>query len=110
MNTVERYWNTYMPTSLTRFELQIPIYDNISQPTQYNAVRTFLTGLQGLTTYIASNGYVNGSSPEVLIVYGLITTAQQAAALNLLTTLNASLAAAGSPAILCTIHTVTSEP
>lgn len=99
-----------MGTSLTRFELQIPIYDNLSQPTQYNAIQNFLAGLAALTTYISSEGFVNGNIPQIQIVYGLITVAQQSAALNLLNTLNSALVGASSPTVLCTINTVQTQP
>ena len=99
-----------MPTSLTRFEVQLPIYDNFTQTAQYNAVNTFITNLLAMTSYVEYEGYVNGVTPQIRIIYGLITVAQQPAALNLLTTLNNTLVAAGSPTVLCTTNTVNTQP
>jgi hypothetical protein len=94
-----------MPAALTRFEVQIPLSDDAAQQ---SAVGSFLTNLGGLTSYIANTEFVHSGAASIftLRVYGHITSAQQAAALSLLNTLNAAL---GSP-VLCVIFPVTGEP
>ena len=97
-----------MATSLTRFEVQLPLFaDGTSQA---NAVNTFLSNVLTLCPYIQNDGYIHQQDgvtvTQVRLVYGLITTLQQAAALAFLVTLNTSL----GQNVLCTINTVSSEP
>lgn len=96
-----------MATNLTRFEVQLPLFaDGTSQQT---AVNQFLTNVNTLCDLILSTTYVNkvnGTQVYTQLVYGLITTAQQATALGFLNTLNTALGFN----VLCTINTVTSEP
>lgn len=96
-----------MSTILTRFELQIP-QDN--DPNHQAAVTTFLDNLGTLCKFTYSNQYLltnlETQGQQVAIVYGLITSTQQATALGFLNTLNTAL---GSN-ITCIVWQVTSEP
>lgn len=97
-----------MATVMTRFEIQIPLTNN---PNQQAAVNTFLDNIGTLCKFTYNAQYVYSShdlgvGQYTALVYGLITAAQQAAALGFLNTLNTAL---GTP-VLCTVNNVTTEP
>lgn len=96
-----------MATAFTRFELQIP---QDTDPNHQAAVTTFLDNLGTLCKFTYSGQYLytnlETQGEQVAIVYGLITTAQQATALGYLNTLNAALGAN----VTCIVWPVTSEP
>lgn len=95
-----------MSQSLTRFEIQLPLFSDGSSGQQ--ATDQFVTSMSTLCTvcqYSAFTG-TRTNPGEVTILYGLITAGQQSTALGYLTTLNTSL---GSN-VVCTVNAVTSEP
>lgn len=101
-----------MATTLTRFDVELPFYDPTANPTQYNAVQTFLTNIASIAyggLYYQYNMYAYNSSGYVResnFTSGFITSAQQATALGYLNTLNAALGFN----VLCIVYVVTVEP
>ncbi len=96
-----------MAANFTRFEVQIPLYSDGTP--EADAVNVFKSSLLTLNQFVSNDAYINetdGSIRQVHLIYGLITVAQQSAALGFLNTLNASL----GTNVLCTVNTVTSEP
>jgi ketopantoate hydroxymethyltransferase len=96
-----------MATNLTRFEIVLPNVDTGSAAD--NAIQQFLTNMKTLCQLVMYTAYIYpqaGGLTQQNVLYGLITTAQQATALGYLNTLNAAL---GSN-VLCTINAVTQEP
>jgi hypothetical protein len=99
-----------MATNLIRFEIVVPNVD-IGSPADI-AIDNFINNMLTLTQLVMSTSYVypqggnNTNFVEHAILYGLITTAQQATALGYLNTLNAAL----GQNVLCTVNQVTQEP
>lgn len=97
-----------MASTMTRFEIQIPLTDNL---TQQVAIDTFLDSIGTLAPFTYNVQYVYrnhnlGTGQYTALIYGLITTAQQVTALGFLNTLNTTL---GIP-VLCTASGVTTQP
>lgn len=100
-----------MATTMTRFEVQIPI---TGDPNQQAAKDQFLDNIGTLCKFAYNAQYVfashdlSGNPPAqyVALIYGLITAAQQPAALGFLNTLNAAFP---SP-VVCIVSQVTAEP
>jgi hypothetical protein len=95
-----------MATSLTRFEIQLPLFADGSSG--QIAVDLFISNMSTLCT-VCQYGAFTGprSNPgEVTILYGLISAGQQSTALGYLTSLNGAL----GTNVTCTVNAVTSEP
>lgn len=104
-----------MATNYTRFEISLPqTYQGTPQDDAINTFRHNMealiqnnpAGANRLAVYTAYEYDVTDNNTQHSIMYGLLTAAQQSTALGYLNTLNAAL---GSN-VLCTVHTVTSEP
>lgn len=103
-----------MSTTFTRFEVQVPLFSDGTP--EKAAVDTFLDNIGTLCKFTYNAEFVftshdlSGTPPAeyIAIIYGLITTAQQATALGFLNTLNTALGASGP--VVCIVSTVTSEP
>ena len=99
-----------MATNLTRFEIVLPNTD-FGTP-QQTAINNFINSMLSLCQLVMYSAYIypiNGSASNFNgqnVLYGLLTTAQQATALNNLNTLNAAL----GYNVLCTVNQVTQEP
>ena len=98
-----------MPSSFTKFEVRIP-QDTGNSTTQDIAIRQFLSGLATLTGSYSYSLYqqvdTSNTYTQWLLVFGLITVAQQSQALTLLNTLNTALGFN----VLCYTYPVTSQP
>lgn len=96
-----------MSTSMTRFEIQLPLFaDNSSQKA---AVDTFITNMSTLCIvcqYNALTGTTRTPTGFVNILIGYITSSQQATALGYLNTLNTALTSNA----VCIVNGVTLEP
>lgn len=100
-----------MSTALTRFEVELPLAT--TGTAQDNAVQQFKISMRTLCNLYESQfnkTAQDGTFSQSSFCSGYITAAQQATALGFLNTLNTSLNAAGSPNVLCTAWSVTSEP
>lgn len=97
-----------MATNLTEFRVVLPNTD--AGTAADSAVQAFLNNINTLCQLELYSSYIrplNSSAlNQQLTVFGLITTAQQSTALGYLNTLNSAL---GTP-VLCTIHSITTEP
>jgi hypothetical protein len=95
-----------MSTSLIRFEIQLPLFDDGSAGQQ--ATDNFVASMSTLTNVVQYNAFTGTREIPVgvTILYGLITSAQSSTALGYLETLNSALVSN----VTCTINNVTSEP
>lgn len=98
-----------MSSPVTRFEVLLPNVDSSTDPTSWNAINTFQTNMESLTTlYVYQvNNMANGK--QYASVYGYLTSTQNSTALGYLNTLNSSLSVGVGP-VMCVSTSGSSQP